>query len=42
MSGTAPASGRGFDAIVDTSGTGYLYAAAATGDTWVLKVIGVP
>ena len=42
MVGTAPASGRGFDAIVDASGTGYRYAATAVGDKWVLKVIAVP
>jgi hypothetical protein len=42
MSGTAPASGRGFDAIVDAGGKGYRYAATPVGDKWVLKVTGAP
>lgn len=42
MVGTAPASGYGFDAIVDAGGNGYRYAATPVGDKWVLKVTGAP
>ena len=40
--GTAAASGRGFDTIVDAGGKGYAYAAKPADGKWVLEVTRTP
>jgi hypothetical protein len=42
ITGTAPATGRGFTSVVDAAAKGYAYTVAAVGNAWVLTVTAVP
>ena len=40
--GTVPATGEGFEAIVDATGKGYKYSATPVGNDWILEAVGAP
>ncbi len=42
ITGTAPATGRGFASVVDAAGKDYAYTVAPVGNNWVLTVTAVP